>query len=557
MRELKFRFGLILALALLPLLIFSVGQSYTDYAEDKRIRRALLDDAAVGSVSEVIEVIDSVKSVLKYFGDSVTDESCDVDVRRLIDNFPKIYNVVVADTSANSICAAIPIRSKIPLQKALDGFGPRKPFTIDLAAFKPGSQGPQTILIVSYGVRVDGEINRAILAGFDIGVLRLLKGRELLPRDVLVTLFSENGSVVIGENEENIVTQKAWIDKARLTGRYEGFYTNEKGKKREITVLPTEEEELFVAISAPISTVIGSVLNEDKLHPLFTAFIPFFAWLLGCVAIWLTTDKLILEHIHKIRLALNKFGRGDNNARVILGDRAPTSISDLGRSLNGLMARVGRRETELRTSLSEKETLLREIHHRVKNNLQIIISLLNMQERKLKDPSALAALEETKTRVNAIALVHQALYEREDITIIEMGQFLDKLLVQLGRVLLVDKHGIVINSEFDKSALDSDRATPVALFIVEAVTNSVKHGVSSGGQIYVSMLQTDTEFAVSVEDTGEGVSDGLAGGMGSRLMRGFARQLSGVYEKHITETGYRVSLSFSKDVMKDPASHIR
>jgi len=250
---------------------------------------------------------------------------------------------------------------------------------------------------------------------------------------------------------------------------------------------------------------------------------------------------------------------GDMDARVDLKNNPPESIRELEVSFNRLTERVGQREGELRESLEEKETLLREIHHRVKNNLQIITSLLNMQERKVSDPSALLALQESKNRINAIALVHQALYESEDIRFIPIDPFLRQMIKQLSRVLLIEKRNIKLKMDISCSPMDSDRATPLALFIVEALTNSVKHGVVDGGEINLDISEVNDTVIVNVKDNGSGVSaSGAVGpGTGSRLMKGFARQLSGNYGVDNTATGHSVTLSFPAVIQVSPSSHIR
>jgi len=554
MQDLKFRFGSILAFALLPLLIFSIWQSYNDYQEDTRMRAALLDDAAVTTVSEVINTIDNVKSILKLFADSVTPETCQTDIDLVLDNFPRISNIILVGSDSSVICAGYPPRSREPIVTALSRITSTKPIDVDLRSFAETSTRPDDVVVVTLGNYVDGRLEQAVRASIDIQVLNNLRARALVPQDVLVSLYSQSADIILGSAREQIDIEQSWTDSAKRDGRYEGPHISQTGEARQLVILPTTEPELFVAISIAQKTR----LNSTQLPPLLAAFIPLMAWLLGCLAIWMLTDRLILTHLKTIQTSLTAFTNGDRSANVTLKNKPPSAIAALGGRLNTLMGTVNTREKELNTSLEEKETLLREIHHRVKNNLQIIISLLNMQERKLVDPKGLNALKETKHRINAIALVHKALYEGEDVSAIPMDRFLHQLATQLGRALLTDRMGIKIKTEINCRALDSDRATPVALFIVEAVTNAVKHGVHDGGEILINVSEQDDIITAKVIDSGPGIpTDSVTTGTGSKLMKGFARQLSGTYTTLTRDTGFEASLAFPANTQKSPASHIR
>ena len=146
----------------------------------------------------------------------------------------------------------------------------------------------------------------------------------------------------------------------------------------------------------------------------------------------------------------------------------------------------------------------------------------------------------------------------EDVSAISMDRFLQQLSTQLGRALLTDRVGIRIKTDIECRPLGSDRATPVALFIVEAVTNSVKHGVHDGGQILIKVTDKDDIITAQVQDSGEGIaSETKTTGMGNKLMQGFARQLSGSYSTQTNDSGFETSISFPADIPKNPASHIR
>ena len=268
------------------------------------------------------------------------------------------------------------------------------------------------------------------------------------------------------------------------------------------------------------------------------------AWLVAYFCVWIATDKLVFSHLRKIKTASDRFSEGDLGVRIGHMPSAPPRIESLGHAFDNMAENISERETRLLDNLAEKETLLREIHHRVKNNLQIIISLLNMQERKLTDQAGLDAIHETRSRINAISLVHRGLYEGDDLRVIDMPIFLSRLIDELKTGLIAKDQDIAVKLEIAPLKLEADTAIPVALFIVEALTNSVKHGCKAGGNIRVSLETANDQSVVSVQDDGVGSATPHVKGTGAKLMQGFARQLSGTFSTESSEHGYSTQLSF-------------
>jgi two-component sensor histidine kinase len=186
----------------------------------------------------------------------------------------------------------------------------------------------------------------------------------------------------------------------------------------------------------------------------------------------------------------------------------------------------------LRDNLAQKDALMREIHHRVKNNLQVISSLLNMQQRSLSDPAARAAMSDTRQRITALALIYRALYQGPDLKRVDLRPFLEELTAQLvaGEML----HGPPVRTDLSVDALviDPDRLAPLALFAVEAITNAQKHAFSErGGVLKVNFTVRDDQAELEISDDGQPGDDALGrSGVGRTLMTAFARQLRGSAE---------------------------
>lgn len=261
------------------------------------------------------------------------------------------------------------------------------------------------------------------------------------------------------------------------------------------------------------------------------------------IAVWMATNAMVFKHLNVIERASKDFSTGDLSARVGALRDAPQRIADLAHSFDTMADTISQREAAMADSLVEKEVLLREIHHRVKNNLQIIISLFNMQERKITEPSGLAVIQEARSRINAIALVHRGLYEGDDLRVINMEDFLNRLIHELEIGLGSEALGISIFKDFDAEMFQPDTAIPVALFIVEALTNAIQHGVPQGGAVSIALKKKDGFIDVSVSDNGAGMSGKPKASTGSKLIKGFARQLSGRIDRSDV-SGHHVALVF-------------
>ena len=188
-------------------------------------------------------------------------------------------------------------------------------------------------------------------------------------------------------------------------------------------------------------------------------------------------------------------------------------------------------EAALTESLREKDTLLREVHHRVKNNLQIVSSLLTLQVDGLVDVQARAALDETVLRVRSMALVHQHLYSSTRMARIRLGDYASSLCLQL-QGSIAPRAQLRVQGEPVEVEVDVDVAVPCGLILNELVTNALKHGCATDGscQIDVAVRLSDAGFELVVADRGPGFAadagdPAFAGSLGMTLVRTLARQL--------------------------------
>src|SRR4029453_7757254 len=242
------------------------------------------------------------------------------------------------------------------------------------------------------------------------------------------------------------------------------------------------------------------------------------------LAIWIATDRLVTRWIVYLRRIATAYGRGHYAIRPAALAEAPSEFRLLGETFSSMAAAVQDRDRELREALEQKSLLIKETHHRVKNNLQIVMSLLSLQAGKLKDPASQTALKQAQARVNALALVHRILHEIEDLDAVDVKALLQDLARQIQEGFGAERRDLRLELEIASRRVPSDLAVPLTLFTVEALTNAFKHAYpqgTRGGDILVYLLPDENgKLRLTIEDDGLGTEhqEGSTQGIGSLLI---------------------------------------
>lgn len=192
-------------------------------------------------------------------------------------------------------------------------------------------------------------------------------------------------------------------------------------------------------------------------------------------------------------------------------------------------------EDQLRRSLEEKSMLVREIHHRVKNNLQMLVSLLSLQASHTLDPQVVAAFEETEGRVRAIAHIHEQLYASDDLNTVEVGAYLSALAHELVAIHVKGEDRVRLYVDVEEMTLPLEKAIPVGLIANELILNSLKHGLpKASGELRLTFKSSRADDGrlsaeLCVRDSGPGLPPGLdlsrGSSMGYQLINLLVRQL--------------------------------
>ncbi|HEY9600605.1 MAG TPA: sensor histidine kinase, partial [Allocoleopsis sp.] len=237
---------------------------------------------------------------------------------------------------------------------------------------------------------------------------------------------------------------------------------------------------------------------------------------------------------------------------------------ELRKSKEELEIRVAQRTAELLQRNAEKDVLLQEIHHRVKNNLSIVSSLLQMQTRRTQDPQAKAILRDSQNRIASIALVHEKLYRSEDFANINFTQYIRDLTIYLFDSYNISERRIQLTIQVDSVSLDLETAIPCGLIVNELVSNALKYAFPGEreGEIHVifhesSHLSEETPkrtFTLSVRDDGIGLPSDFAmkksKTLGITLVQGLVQQIQGTFEI-TSQQGTEAKVTFSKSDSDD------
>ena len=376
-----------------------------------------------------------------------------------------------------------------------------------------------------------GKFQGAIGIVIDVHWLDFMMHASTLPPDSIVALFDNSGTI-IASNRPDVA--KVLF----LHGRKIAAGTPPPRKARD-----GEGHTWIFATNALLgnNVFVGFAMRESSLfgatyiHVGTDFLLPFLMIALSWLAIWVVTERQLTRWIIYLRRISGAYRAGHYAIKPSL-DGAPTEFRVLGDALSEMAVSIQDRDRSLREAVVQKSDLIKEIHHRVKNNLQIVMSLLSLQAGRLSDPAAKDALAQARARINALALVHRILYEIEDQQSVDVKNLLELLAGQTSEGFGGDRRDIFTSVNAISYRVNGDAAVPIALFLVETLTNSYRHAYppGKGGTIRIQFARTgDGRLRLSVEDDGIGFEGGAEdSSVGAQLIRTFARQLGGDASVH-------------------------
>ncbi len=349
----------------------------------------------------------------------------------------------------------------------------------------------------------------------------------------LLTLNKE-GDILTTEKTLDIAQQEvpANVELSLFTDQEPHVFRaqNQKGIERAYAILPIVPGTVY-ALSA--WTTDTPFLQSD-ISTRLSAMLPIIMWIASLVVAFLALNRLVITHIRKLRLQMRRFATRRTLPSETMAASVPTELFEMEATFIEMAESILRDEAILEDSLREKNILLKEVHHRVKNNLQLISSIMNMQIRQSQSEDAKFVLRRLQDRILSLATVHKSMYQNTYLTAVDASMMLREVVNQLLAIGLAAGSNVKVTQQYEPIILNADDAAPLTLLVSEAVTNALKYvsqAAKGKGEIALSLSYDGPDRAQLVVRNSTAVGPVVSGtGLGSKLIVAFTRQLNGQVE---------------------------
>lgn len=531
----RFRLGAAMAMALAPILLLGAFQAQTDFRRQADDRQSDLQLAASRAATTAKARLDSATVLLETLSPQAIGPFCGARLEALSQRLDTYDGLVRISASGQVLCSSrradiqgsSTFRDRAWFQRLKNGDANALMRSEATDAVTPA------LVVAIRSERPMGTFDGAMAALIPLYSLTPDVDDRALPTGSEAALTDEGGRILSATDVRAFSlaggrTTLGWVKQARSDGSSLFEAEDVNGQRRVYAGAALAGRDVYVLLSAPAP----GLLSWARLNPIGALILPLAAWFTAFVAVMLVSERIVVRWLVYLERIASIYARGRYSVRPVQARHAPAEIRNLADTLDALGENISVRDETIQAALDEKDALMREIHHRVKNNLQIISSMLSMQQRSLSDASAKVALGDTRQRISALALIYRTLYQSENIRYADARDFLTDLVGQLvttdmGRGPLVSSSVVA-----DSLVVDPDKLAPLALWLVEAVSNAQKHAFAGrGGTLQVRFRVDGDRSILEVEDDGPGPVAGLVGGgVGRTLMGAFAKQLRGEAE---------------------------
>ena len=334
-----------------------------------------------------------------------------------------------------------------------------------------------------------------------------------------------------------------------------------EGDRRAYAVVPVIEGELMtLGAWQP-----GTLFADPGAQPLTLGVVlPVSMWALSLLVAFGAVNRLILSPLGALRGRMQAFTEGARTLPPFRLTRAPDELRALADSFDAMTARIAADESRLEKAVHDQQVLLKEVHHRVKNNLQLIASILNMQIRQQRGDEARDVLRRVQDRVTSLATVHQHLYRTPALSALRGDRLLSEIVNRKLAEGGAATDAVAVEVRLDPVHLYPDEAVPLALFTGEAVANALLHvGRPAGGErpwLRIALSRSlDGEVVLELANSGgaplRAVPSEPRAGLGMRLMAAFASQLEADLDRQEGDAGgapWRIALTFRPGGFTEP-----
>ncbi|HEY7609668.1 MAG TPA: histidine kinase dimerization/phosphoacceptor domain -containing protein [Alphaproteobacteria bacterium] len=553
---LRGRLLFVLALTNLPLIAITLGLAIERAEYDReQAERGLRSEVrqASGSLKEVIEGVRQLLFAISH-SPSIRGKDavrCALFLKSMQPRIGDRYtNIWFADADGRPVCSMAPMDPKLRFDDREWFREARETRDFSMGKIVEVFGSGQHVVSASYPVVDEGRLVGVVGAALRVTWLAgTVTTRTAAGDQVTITFMDGKGEVIMPDKSHSA---QGLLPATRLDpSQARGSIIEAMGRDRQPHIYVLERlfaDDLFMVGIAPANTLYGRALEAFSalIVPVILIVVVTFA------VVGIGVYRSVLQPLAAFAEAVRAYRAGDFTIRPNPG-RAPSEIHDLAAQFGKMARAIAQRERRLERVIAHRDALIAEIHHRVKNNLQMVASLLSLQAGRVRSDEAREALNSARRRVLSLSVLHKHLFERDDVENVDVGKFLDDLCVQLrgSHVGSYDAR-IRIVCECDPLILPTRDAIALGLIVTEAITNATKYAFPGrrGGIINVVLTVREERVRLSIKDDGiGGPGEGdaaLSGGLGRSLMDGLAGQLAGNLSiKH--EQGTEVVVEFAID----------
>ncbi len=445
------------------------------------------------------------------------------------------------------------------------------------AAFKQFSESPGTLVTTSMGElatdRAVVVVIQPLYRGVDLlGYVAVSMTHDLLRSSHVSAMGTEGARILTFNTQGQILSSDSDSedDLAQVLPRGQSLPSllsrsettfrdfSNSGERRVFSVVPVVPGLVYALGSwNRAESGIGGIDITRR-----TALIlPLILWAASLVVAYFAVYRLVLRHIRELRGQMRRFAIGDRSTPPPVLADAPAEIEDMSQTFHNMARILIRDEEAMEASVNEKTVLLKEVHHRVKNNLQLIASIINMQIRVIDHDDAKRVLRSVQDRVASLATIYRNLYQAEHLDSVQADLLIRDIINQMANASVGPGAGLRIDTQLEPLVLMPDQAVPLTLLATEAFTNALKYSGASDPSaqpwVRVSLRADGSKSAVlEVENSVAKTTEAEGTGLGSQLIEAFATQLGGTAEQEISEDRFLFRLHFKVDRVSkrsDPA----
>lgn len=539
-------------IALLPTALLSIYLSFSGRNQARELIVARLEASASATASFHRDSIEQIAQRMRDYAQApevrAMAQGCDTILASGLAVPTTASNFARLNASGQLRCSAIPTSAPMNVAGQRWWQEGRASGRLTFSGAQYGEISRRSIILAMLPVSDgDGVFDGAVVTAIDASWVQRILASTSQSDNVMVALVDGGGQILLANRAHRFPVRPD------VAGQRVNAMRDDQGQEWLYASSAVWGDQLYILYAEPMVPLVAPLADQLRI----SVALPIATIILSCLAIWLAMEMFAARWLARLHSLIAQFRRGDYAVDLGSFSTAPSDIARLAEDMHRMAQSIEQRDNSLRSSANARLALVGEVNHRVKNNLQMIMSLISLQSSRVSDPLAKSALDQIRMRISALALVYRLLYEEDSES--EQGNVdVDRLMPLLVEQLHMSSQNsnAAITVEVAVGVRPVDEVIPLAMFVVEVLTNAQRHGFPGdrSGSILLSIAVLDGETMVSIVDNGVGYrAEPVAREFGTTLIAAYAKQLSAAYTVDSDdEQGTRVYLTYRSRPLSTP-----